>query len=646
VDDLPDMPECAVIALSPENTLEVFQQLVSRGLRAAVILGSGFGEAGPDGKRIQLEIVELARAANVAVCGPNCMGLVTPHVSAALTGYHLPEDLAPGPVAAVVHSGSVFWALAHNSRGIRFRYLVSSGNEAVLTATDYLAAALGDPEVRLLLAFLETVRDGERFLELVEVAHARSVPIVVLKVGRSDLGRAAALAHTGALAGSDDVFRDVMRQYGVIQVDTIDELYDTAEFLLAGRLPRTTSIAVVTDSGGEKTLVADWGERVGLAFPGLAPETVTRLREVLAPYVPVANPLDAWGAGNFEDVYPAALAALADDPNIETVVLGTDMVRDTEEARLYAEAMLALQQQTTKPIAVVTNQATGLDEGAIGRLRAAGVPVLQGTEYGYRAIARVIQYQAWLAKEHRVARPPVSLAELRQRLETQLASGTKVLTEFFAKQLFAAAGLRVPAERLVTTLDEAVAAAEEIGYPVVLKAHGPDLLHKSDVGAVRLGIGDQLTLTQAWSELNAALECAQPGMVTGFLVQQQVPPGLELIVGCHRDPTFGMVLSVGLGGELVELIGDVVYHRAPVSLEEAVSMLARLKGARLFDGFRRFPARDRRAAAEAITRFGWLALAAADLIETAEANPLIVLETGRGAWVVDGLVVGRGTDGR
>jgi hypothetical protein len=235
----------------------------------------------------------------------------------------------------------------------------------------------------------------------------------------------------------------------------------------------------------------------------------------------------------------------------------------------------------------------------------------------------------------------VPLAELRQQVEDHLAQGPKVLTEVEAKQLFAAVGLRVPPERLVTRLDEAVVAAEEIGYPVVLKAHGPDLLHKSDIGAVRLGIADRKALVQAWSDLSAAVERSRSVTVTGFLVQQQIPAGLELIVGCHRDPTFGMVVSVGLGGEFVELLRDVVYHRAPVSPDQAASMLARLKGARLFDGFRRLPPRDRSAAAEAIARFSWLALAGSQVIETAEANPLIVLEIGRGAWVVDGLVVAR-----
>ncbi len=646
VDELPETPECAVIALSPENTLQVFRQLVERGLQAAVILGSGFGEAGPEGQRIQCEIAELARARRVMVCGPNCLGLVTPDAGVTLTGYHLPGDLAPGPVVGVVHSGSVFWALVHNTRGIRFRYLISSGNEAVLTAADYLEAALADPEVRLLVAFLEAVRDGERFLEIVQAAHARSIPVVVLKVGRSELGRSAALAHTGALAGSDEVFRDVMAQHGVIRVDTIDELYDTAEFLLAGRWPTSRRVGVVTDSGGEKTLILDWGERVGLEFPEFAAQTSARLRQILAPYVPVSNPLDAWGAGNFEDVYPAALAALADDPNIETVVLGTDMVRDTEEARLYAEAVLSLARRTTKPIAVVTNQATGLDEAAVQGLRAAGIPVLQGTEYGYRAIARVAAYNRWRASERPSLSPPVPLAELRRELERQLGHRPRVLAEFEAKQLFALVGLRIPREKLVLTLDEAIAAAEEIGYPVVLKAQGPDLLHKSDLGAVRLHLADREALTRAWSEMNAALQALPSLTVSGFLVQQQVPSGLELIVGCHRDPTFGMVVSAGLGGELVEILRDVVYRRAPVSPCEAAAMLASLRATRLFEGYRRFPPRDREAAADAIARFSWFALAAADLIEAAEANPLIVLEAGGGAWVVDGLVIVRGAEGR
>lgn len=640
IGELPAVPDCAVIALSPENTLIAFRELVERGVKAAVILGSGFGEAGPEGQRIQAELVSLAEEHGVAVCGPNCLGLIVPDEGVTLTGYHLPEDLASGAVAGVVQSGSVFWSLAHNTRGIHFRYLVSSGNEAVLDAAEYLAAALEDPAVKLLVAFLETVRNGPRLLEVVEEAHRRGVPVVVLKVGRSEAGRAAVLAHTGALAGSHEVVAGVLNQYGVIRVDTLDELYDVVEFLLAGRLPATNRVGAVTDSGGEKTLILDWGERVGIAFPPLDVQTAERLRGVLAPYVPISNPLDAWGAGNFEEVYPVALRALADDPAVDTVVLGTDMVRETEEAQLYAQALLELSRYTAKPIAVVTNQANGLDNTAVSMLRSASIPVLQGTEYGYRAIARAAWYRHWRERPRPQPQRPRELDELRAALSRALRS-SPILGEYEAKRLFALIGLRHPRERLVQRLEEALAAAEELGYPVVLKAVGPHLLHKTERGAVRLGIGGPRELERAWLEMSERIAEFQPGGVTGFLVQEQVPPGLEVILGCHDDPTFGMVVSVGLGGVLVELLRDVVYRRAPITAEEAEEMLSELRGAALLAGYRGKAPRDRAALVDALVQFSWFAQAGEGLIEVAEANPLIVGEDGAGAWVVDGLVVAR-----
>lgn len=640
IGELPAVPDCAVIALSPENTLIAFRELVERGVKAAVILGSGFGEAGPEGQRIQAELVSLAEEHGVAVCGPNCLGLIVPDEGVTLTGYHLPEDLASGAVAGVVQSGSVFWSLAHNTRGIHFRYLVSSGNEAVLDAAEYLAAALEDPAVKLLVAFLETVRNGPGLLEVVEEAHRRGVPVVVLKVGRSEAGRAAVLAHTGALAGSHEVVAGVLNQYGVIRVDTLDELYDVVEFLLAGRLPATNRVGAVTDSGGEKTLILDWGERVGIAFPPLDVQTAERLRGVLAPYVPISNPLDAWGAGNFEEVYPVALRALADDPAVDTVVLGTDMVRETEEAQLYAQALLELSRYTAKPIAVVTNQANGLDNTAVSMLRSASIPVLQGTEYGYRAIARAAWYRHWRERPRPQPQRPSGLDELRAALSRALRS-SPILGEYEAKRLFALIGLRHPQERLVHTLEEALVAAEELGYPVVLKAVGPHLLHKTERGAVRLGIGGPRELERAWLEMSERIAAFQPGGVTGFLVQEQVPPGLEVILGCHDDPTFGMVVSVGLGGVLVELLRDVVYRRAPITAEEAEEMLSELRGAALLAGYRGKAPRDRAALVDALVQFSWFAQAGEGLIEVAEANPLIVGEDGAGAWVVDGLVVAR-----
>lgn len=630
---LPEVPDCAVIALSPENTLAAFREAVAAGVRAAVILGSGFAEAGEPGRQIQAEIASLARDAGVALCGPNCLGLVSPAAGVTLTGYHLPADLAPGPVAGVSQSGSVFFSLLHNTRGIRFHTMVSTGNEAVLTAIDYLDVALEQPATRLLVAFLESIGDGERFLSLAAQARARRVPLVVLKVGRSAAGQAAVVAHTGALAGADAIFGDVCRQAGIIRVETLDELYDTAEFLLGGRLPAGDRVGAVTDSGGEKTLILDWGERLGLRFPEPSAPSTLALRGLLTPDVPVANPLDAWGGGNYDEVYPAALRVLAADEGIDTVVLGTDLTLDTEEAVLYGQAMLELHAATRKPVALVVNQATGIDSTVATRLRDRGIPVLQGTEYGYRAIRHAVDYAQALAR-------PTCFPQPRDEdvawLRGELARVPRIVGEAPAKRLLARFGVPVTREELVATPDAAREAAARIGYPVALKAQGPGLAHKSDAGALALNLATPAALEAAWAAIGARV-----ADIEGMLVQEMVTPGLELLIGMTRDITFGPVISVGLGGVFVELLDDVVNARPPLGDEEARRLLLRLRGARLFTGYRGMRPRDLGAAARAVAAVARLVAAAGDWLVELDVNPLIVGAEGEGARAVDALIVTR-----
>lgn len=636
---LHEVPDCAVIALSPTNTLEVMRQAAALGVRAAVLLGSGFGEADEAGRRIQAAIVALASEANMALCGPNCLGLIAPAGGVALTGYHLPDNLAAGNVAAVAQSGSVFFSLAHNRRGIRFNRLISSGNEAQLTAADYLDAALDDPTTRVLVAFLESVRDGERFLSLAARARERAAPLVVLKVGRSEAAQRSVVAHTGALAGSDAIFDAVCRQEGIIRVETLDELYDVVELLLAGRLPAGRNVAVITDSGGEKTLILDWGERVGLNFPGLSEETQAGLRGLLAPYVPVANPLDAWGAGNYEEIYPAALRMLATDPQVDVVVLGTDMVHETEEAELYGRAVLDAHAATEKPVVVVTNQANAVDQSVADRLRKAGVPVLHGTEYGYHAIRRVADYAAALTQERRTA--PSASADEVAWLEWELASAPGVIGDAHALELLSRFGLPVVRGEPVEDLPAALTAAARIGYPVALKGQAvAGLAHKSDAGAIELGIAGPAALEAAWAAIEERVARQAPALdLSGMLVQEMVSPGLELLIGMSVDPTFGPMLAVGLGGVFVELLDDVAYARPPLDLAGAEELLRSLRGSRLFVGYRGTPPRDLRATAEAIVALSRFVIAAGSQIVEIDINPLIVLAEGAGARAVDALIV-------
>ena len=376
---LPERVDCVAVAVNRDASVGVMEEIAALGIRAAVVYASGFAEGGEDGQAMQRRLAAIAREAGIAVCGPNCMGLLNVPAGAMLTGYHVPPVMTPGPVAAIVQSGSVFYSLIHNTRGVRFNYVVSSGNEAATDLCDHLEAVLDDPATRVVALFAEGIRRPQRFLELVDGAHAREIPIVMLKVGRSQAGARFAVAHTGSLAGSDAVFDAVCRARGIVRVQTLDELIETAGALATGmRLPRGSGVGAVTDSGGERTMLADMAEQEGVDFPILGPETQQALSNVLPFPGSISNPLDAWGPGDFRVVYPACLNALAADPSIDVVALATDTVDGSPTSPVYADSVIAAAGATRKTVVLLSNIASGQDAPSAARILEAGIPVLRG----------------------------------------------------------------------------------------------------------------------------------------------------------------------------------------------------------------------------------------------------------------------------
>jgi acyl-CoA synthetase (NDP forming) len=529
----------------------------------------------------------------------------------------------------VTHSGSVFSALLRTHRRLEYSLIVSSGQELVTTTADYLAHALCREETRVVGLVLETLRDLPRMREVLAEAAARDLPVVALTVGASARGQSLVRAHSGALAGSDAAWEALFAAYGVHRVEDLGELVDTLETFAVGRRVRRPpapdrrpgGLATVHDSGAERVLVADVAERLGVRFAPLAGATTARLAGLLDPGLEPTNPLDVWGSGaRTEDLFTDCLAALADDDAVDAVALAVDLVPEYDGDDSFPKAMRRLLAHTDKPVAVLTNLASAIDQPLAAELRREGIPVLEGTRSGLRALG------------HLLSPAPRPLPVVPAVDEARRDRWRRRLREETVDPLGLVADYGVPVVRTVTVDDAvaAVAAAEHLGHPVALKTGTPGVAHKVDVDGVRLGLVDPEAVRDAYLDLADRL-----GPVV--TVQPQVPPGLELALGVHRDPLAGPLLVLAPGGTLVELVGERVVALPPVDEEGAQDLLRRLRVGRLVDGHRGGPPLDRDAVVAAVVAISRLALELGDTVAGVDVNPLIVHE--HGALAVDALVV-------
>ncbi len=657
--DLPESPDLALLAV-PDAALE--QQLAlaaEAGCRGAVIFGNAHEDLLPGAGQSALRdrLAAIARSAGMALCGAGCMGFVNVSHGLRAIGYTEPDPLPTGPVALVTHSGSVFSALLRASRGIGFTLAVSSGQELVTAAPAYLEYALELPDTRVLGLVLEAIRDGAGLRRALAAAAERDIPVVLLTVGSSAGGRQMVAAHSGALAGSDAGWEALARAYGVLRVSDLAEFTDTLELFSVGRRARVAAaagagprggLATVHDSGLERAHVVDMAEAVGVAFAEIGPATIERLTDLLDAGLVPANPLDVWGTGaDTRDLFGGSLLALAADPAVQAVALAVDLVHELDDDQSYPLAMLDVAERTDKPLAVLSNLGSVIDPDVARQLRAAGVPVLEGTRSGLVALRHLLDHARRGAAAGPCANGVVMAAPFAHGASTaggdpvdgaRQARGAELLARGEATgaallDLLAEYGIEVAAARPAASVAAALAAAEEIGYPVVLKTDEPRVQHKSDVGGVLLGIGDAGELASAYADLAARL-----GPRT--LVCRTVPSGVELALGIVRDPELGPLVVVGAGGVLVELLSDRRVALPPVSAQLASDLLADLRVRTLLGGVRGAPPADLAAVIRAIRGLSALALELGNELDALDINPLICGPDG--AIAVDALAIPRG----
>jgi acetyltransferase len=654
--DLPEPVDHVVVGIPGRLLPRVMADAEASKAKTLNIVSSGFAEsAGEEGWQRQLELRAWARKTGIRVVGPNCLGLFsTAQRLNALPGWY--DLVGPGKVAIVLQSGQMASSIATPlaSRGIGFAHIVSTGNEVDFDAADFIRYFVEDPDVGVIGAYVEQFRTPEKLRAAAALAAERGKPIVVLKVGRSDGARQAARAHTGALVGSDRAIDALFRQSGIHRVHSVDEMFEALAIFHAPKLPKGDGIGAIFVSGGAVGLSCDMAGETGVRFPALAEATMDRLRACIPEYGTAGNPLDITGQGVFDaPIFEGSLAALAEDPAIDTIVYGrgfpSRLDRKAIVGRLLSEAVEKYPDKLFLIFSLVGGTfhaqpaPTPPLEEPMSEL--GGVPFLQGTDLTYKALAGLQRYAAFqrqraAAKSVPRVTPAGTRAKARALLTGIFARGVSALTEREGKQLLQLYGIPVTREALATSAEGAVAVAERLGFPVVMKIESPDIAHKTEAKAVRVGVKTPEATRQAYGEILANARAYAPGAeLRGVIVQEMVRDGVQTIVGMARDPELGPSIAFGLGGVLVELLDDVSLRLPPFDRFEARAMVDGLRGRKLLDGLRGAPPVDVEAAVDAIVRLADMAGDVGDLVGEVDVNPLVLLP--KGAIALDCLVVKR-----
>jgi len=596
---LPEPVDLAVILVPAAHVVETLEQCGGRGVRAAVVISSGFAEESNEAARARdLELGRIADRHGIVVCGPNSEGIVNPLrplVATFSPVFHdptqrlLPATAKGRPIAVSCQSGALTFSFLSRGRAkqLRFIHQVSAGNQTVLEAHDYVDWWLDAGDADIFLLYLEGVRRPDRFRAVATKAAEAGKPLIVAKVGRSVAGRRAAASHTGALAQAGDIDDAIFRHHGIIRGDDLDHMLDVAAAFSFCRLPRGNRVAVITGSGGSAVWMADILSAHGLELPVLEEDIQKRILALLPSYASAQNPVDGTAQAIHEVGYARLVEIVRESKQIDVILLIGSLANEATAGK-RAEELASIVDATHQPIVLSTY--TTASPGAMARFAEAGIPCYTSMPSCARAIRALVDYSAFQTRLHCRQAAPATSPGLRDEVGRALAAAGPVLAEAEAKVVLARYGVPRPPEALVRSADDAVAAAAHIGGPVALKVQSPDITHKTEAGAVALGLVGDTAVRDSYQRVLASAGKAHPdAAVHGVLVQSMAPPGCEIILGITRDPTFGPMLMIGLGGIHVEVLRDVAFAPVPIERDEALALIGELRGAALLDGVREAP---------------------------------------------------------
>ena len=618
------------IMVGTDAVLPVVQDMIAAGIHNAVVLTGGFAEQDERGRALQEEITRLAAEHDLAIIGPNCMGYINITRSTEAMA-SLPErPIIAGSVALISQSGALGGMMLNyaHTQNVGLSVLISTGNEATISVTDALQYAVEDEATKVIALFMETIREPDRFVQIARRAFERGKPIVTLKAGRSEVTARVALTHTGALTGDDRVIDALFRQLGIVRVNSVEELILTANtFAKVGQLPGRR-LGIVAISGGVCDLAADLAEDAGIALPIFTEQTRNDLRTLLPVLGPANNPLDVTGAAmNNQDLMGNLLGVVTHDPQFDAVLCVMELPADeTPQSRFLMNILAGIGQALERsPIPAFLVSLASNDVRKPGRafLERTGIPFFSG---GIRLLIPALGKLADWTERYRTAQAHESQAPSQEVRAISLAeAATGSWSEHQARAFLEQQRIPVIPARLSTSAEQAAEAARAMGFPVALKIASPDIVHKSDIGGVRLGLSNEEAVREAFTQVMASVKAATPrARIEGVLVSPMRSGGVELLVGVTRDATWGQVLAVGMGGIWVEVLKDTSLRVLPVTHDDVRAMLAELQGAKLLHGARGSKPADMDALVEVIYRTAELAQSLKADLESLEINPLRV----------------------
>ncbi len=654
VEALPEIVDLAILIVPAAYVPAELERCGRAGIKAAAILSSGFAEESETGTHMQREIAAIARRYDMAVSGPNSEGFA--NIAASLCANFSPaSDKSAGPltparplgrgqVSVISQSGGLGFAFLDRARprNIRFRYIATTGNEAALEISDFVDYMLDEGETTVFLLLIEAVRTPEKFKRVAEKALKAGKPLIVGKIGQTEPGRRAAASHTAVLAGSQAAYRAIFDRYGLIEGRDFDEMLDvTVAFLACGdRMPAGRRVGICTASGGAGIWMADACAAAGLDVPVLDAATRTALDAHVPSYGTTQNPVDSTAQGVQKLGYARFARLVAQSPSVDGVIV---VITARRSAFLEADLpkLKDLARECPKPVFMWTYTLPA--ERTIEILNEAGNPLFTGAPGCARTMRAMADYRALRERSLQPANVIAPASAARTKVAALLAEASLVLSEYRARTLLAAYGIGTEnAGDLVHSGDEAAAKAQGMGRPVALKVQSADIPHKTEAGALALNLADANMVRTAYDRvLAAAKRYAPAAQIDGVLVQPMAPPGREVILGVNRDPTWGLLLMVGLGGVLVEALDDILLAPVPLDAAAARALVGRLKAAALFGRYRGLPPANVDALAELIVRLSQFAADHADEIDSIDLNPVVVHGEGEGVSVVDALIVKR-----
>lgn len=639
ISDVPENVDLMVICTSQKTVIPLLQEGAKKGVGGAVVFASGYGEVGTaEGKQNEAELIAAAKELDIAVMGPNCAGFVNYIDNVQAFAFISAKRDRKGSVGVVSQSGQLCLSMMDDP-GMRFSYNISAGNGKIVQMEDYMDFLVDDEDTKVVSIYIEGVKNADKFAAVLKKAAEKRKPVVILKAGRSAKGGAIAASHTGSLSGSDASFDAVLKKFGAIRVDDLEELIAMSLMLSTmKRMPEKATFASMNLSGGETGICADVGSLNGIEYPDFTEETLKKLKEQLPSYASPNNPLDMTASLSYDaDLYAGALRTVMDDPNIGMVLIGYTLLLEIADPCIHymykgIEKVVQEKGGNCKPIAMIPFAENTRNPEYQEKLFQIGVPVLPPPVYAFKLLRHLADFIAY--------EPETKTLELA--VGHPKSEETQALSEHESKQELKVYGVPVPDEVIVTSKEEAAQFAKNHPDPLVMKVESADILHKSDVGGVKLNVCGQEAAEKAYEEIMESVTAKRPDAhINGILTVPMLDAGVEIIIGVNNDPQFGPMIMVGMGGVFVEVFKDVALYPAPLKEEEALEMLKSLKSFKLLNGYRGTEKCDIKALCQTIVAISNYAQANKDVLKELDINPLFVYPEGKGVGVADALIVKR-----